>query len=203
MGDRLTRFVLSRHGRVADSSRYWGRMCVPLSKVGIEDSFRLSEALATLEIEQIFTGPQVRASQTAAILSERLGLKARVDYRLEAKDYGKYSGKTKGWVSAQRGFYEDIEVKWNWRPPGGESFQDMIPRLAAFLIDMVLETNTVGLIVTHEDVVKVLVYLLTGSRRSLERSTDYSDFIVFQQLPTPQEVALRMVSNTYREERKR
>ena len=143
----------------------------PLSELGLEQSRALAGWFAAMPEDArpttIFTSPFVRSHQTAREIADALGVDAddiRVDERLREKEFGILDRYTSHGIqskfpelSAQRA----LVGKFYFRPPGGESWCDVILRLRS--VTEVLRRDHVGdrvLIVAHQVIVNCFRYLL-------------------------------------------
>jgi broad specificity phosphatase PhoE len=143
----------------------------PLSELGAAQSRALAHWFAQMpEAERpcsLMASPFVRAQQTLWAVSDALGLDRddiHVDERLREKEFGIIDGYTRAGIEhkfpelhAQRA----LVGKFYFRPPGGESWCDVILRLRSVV--EVLRRDHVGdrvLIVAHQVIVNCLRYLL-------------------------------------------
>jgi 2,3-bisphosphoglycerate-dependent phosphoglycerate mutase len=149
-------------------------MDVPLSELGEEQARALGTWFAGLpEAERpttVLTSPYVRAMQTASRVCEAGGVHTsavqHVDERLREREFGILDRLT-GLGITER-FPEQAETrsrvgKFYHRPPGGESWCDVILRLRSLLDTISLHHAQPGsrvLIVAHQVVVLCLRYLL-------------------------------------------
>ncbi|MBC5763317.1 histidine phosphatase family protein [Ramlibacter albus] len=146
----------------------------PLSQLGIEQSRALGRWFARQPARErpqvILCSPYVRARETARLVLEEAGWKPgnelhmRVDERLREKEFGVLDRLTRHGIrekypelSAQRSHVG----KFYFRPPGGESWCDVILRLRS-LTEMV--TREYGgcrvLVVAHQVIVNCMRYLI-------------------------------------------
>jgi broad specificity phosphatase PhoE len=146
---------------------------VPLSALGQEQSRALGHWFGDLpparRPEVVVCSPYVRARETARLLMDAAGLEAksvrvRVDERLREKEFGILDRLTVHGIrdkypelSAQRGHVG----KFYFRPPGGESWCDVILRLRS-LWEMVAREHSGQrvLVVAHQVTVNCMRYLL-------------------------------------------
>jgi broad specificity phosphatase PhoE len=143
----------------------------PLSELGAAQAGALAHWFAQMpEGERpcsLMVSPFVRAQQTLWAVSDALGLDRddiHVDERLREKEFGILDGYTRAGIEhkfpelhAQR----TLVGKFYFRPPGGESWCDVILRLRSVV--EVLRRDHVGdrvLIVAHQVIVNCLRYLL-------------------------------------------
>src|SRR3979409_1284830 len=119
-------------------------MDVPLSSKGQEQSHALAEWFANLDAkerpEAILVSPYRRAIATAEVIrdqcSESQPIPLVVDERLREKEFGALDRLTR--VGIEQLYPEEAEIrkhvgKFYYRPPGGESWCDVILRLRSAL----------------------------------------------------------------------
>ncbi|HEX8470364.1 MAG TPA: histidine phosphatase family protein [Brevundimonas sp.] len=148
---------------------------VPLSDLGHEQSAALGKWFAALPTEDrptvVLTSTYLRARQTAAAIAEVGGViggdaPPSVDERLREREFGILDRLTTQGIMAR--YPEQAEArrrlgKFYHRPPGGESWCDVILRLRAALDTLSLHHRDENvLIVGHQVVVLCLRYLLEG-----------------------------------------
>jgi len=146
---------------------------VPLSQLGQQQARALGQWFGELPVsrkpEVILCSPYVRARETARLVAEAAGLdmknvRLRVDERLREKEFGILDRLTHFGIrekypelSEQRGHVG----KFYFRPPGGESWCDVILRLRS-LVEMVAREHALQrvLVIAHQVTVNCLRYLL-------------------------------------------
>ncbi|MFL6591420.1 MAG: histidine phosphatase family protein [Luteimonas sp.] len=143
----------------------------PLSDLGVQQARALGEWFASQPDDGrpnvLMCSPFVRAQQTCAAVAGAVGLEPRetlVDERLREKEFGILDRYTRQGIAqkfpelaAQRA----LVGKFYFRPPGGESWCDVILRLRSMV--EVLRRDHVGdrvLIVGHQVTVNCFRYLL-------------------------------------------
>jgi broad specificity phosphatase PhoE len=146
---------------------------VPLSGLGREQSMALGHWFGDLPANRrpqvVITSPYVRARQTTQLLLEAAGLdprtvRVRRDERLREKEFGILDRLT---VHGIRTKYPELAQqrvhvgKFYFRPPGGESWCDVILRLRSVL-EMVCREHEGErvLIVAHQVIVNCMRYLM-------------------------------------------
>ncbi len=146
---------------------------VPLSPLGEQQSVALGRWFAALKEEArpnvILTSPYVRARNTAEIVAKAAGLGEDaytlvVDERLREKEFGILDRLTKVGIEAyhpEQAEFRRLLGKFYHRPPGGESWCDVILRLrnAVEMISREYCAERV-LLVCHSVVVLCMRYLL-------------------------------------------
>jgi broad specificity phosphatase PhoE len=149
---------------------------VPLSELGGQQAAALGRWFASMPVDDrpttVFTSPYVRAAQTTEHVANAGGLHPDVcrllDERLREKEFGILDRLTRTGIIAR--FPEQAEArtrmgKFYHRPPGGESWCDVILRLRSLLDTISLhysEPESRVLIVAHQVVVLGLRYLIEG-----------------------------------------
>ncbi len=146
---------------------------VPLSDLGSEQSLALGHWFGKLPAgrrpQVVLCSPYVRALETARLLMEAgsfdaKSVRVRVDERLREKEFGVLDRLT---VHGIREKFPDLSEqrghvgKFYFRPPGGESWCDVILRLRSLVEMMAREHGGERvLVVAHQVTVNCLRYLL-------------------------------------------
>lgn len=149
-------------------------MDVPLSALGREQSIALGKWFAAMAPRErptaVLVSPYLRAKQTADAVRESGGThphaQVLVDERLREKEFGILDRLTRAGIVAQfpdQASARDRFGKFYHRPPGGESWCDVILRLRSVLDSISLHYSRPGarvLIVAHQVIVLCFRYLL-------------------------------------------
>ncbi len=147
---------------------------VPLSETGVQQAEALgrwfAEHPAGTRPTVVLVSPYLRARHTASLIEAAAGVEPAtatiVDERLREKEFGVLDRLTR--LGIQQRFPEQAEMrtrlgKFYHRPPGGESWCDVILRLRSVLDSISLHhsgPDTRVLIVAHQVIVLGLRYLL-------------------------------------------
>lgn len=157
----MTPLVFLRHG-LTDwnvERRMQGRRDITLNDDGraMVAAWRLPDAFAGLPI---VASPLVRCRETADILkANNPGLgPITFDERLVEKHWGIWEGRNLHEMEAELG---DDAHRGDHRPEGGESRQDMLPRVADALADLATDAAP-RIVVTHRGVIRTVYALATG-----------------------------------------
>lgn len=149
----------------------WRDIDVPLSDLGEEQSIALGQWFGRApEQEQpqvILCSPYVRALQTARLVAEHSRLEhvtLRLDERLREKEFGILDRLTRLGIEQQHAHLAQQRAhvgKFYFRPPGGESWCDVILRLRS-LQEMVTReyAGQRVLVVAHQVIVNCVRYLI-------------------------------------------
>jgi len=157
---------------------------VPLSELGERQSRALADWVLgqpeELRPQVVLSSPYVRAMQTAAAVAAALGHREDaliVDERLREKEFGVLDRYTSSGIRATFPELADqrrLVGKFYFRPPGGESWCDVILRLRGVVAD--LQRSHVGtrvMIVGHQVIVNCMRYLLEGLDEKAILSIDH------------------------------
>jgi broad specificity phosphatase PhoE len=149
---------------------------VPLSETGERQAVALGRWLSEMPVDGrpnvLLTSPYLRARHTASLIEAAGGLQPgaimTVDERLREKEFGMLDRLTKFGIEQLHPEQAELRRrlgKFYYRPPGGESWCDVILRLRSALDTISLHHSGPGarvLIVAHQVIVLCLRYLLEG-----------------------------------------
>jgi probable phosphoglycerate mutase len=143
---------------------------VPLSDLGVQQSRSLGHWIAERPQQPtvVWTSPYVRARQTAELALDAAGLDVPVvvDERLREREFGILDRLTRKGITAL--YPEESERrarlgKFYHRPPGGESWSDVLLRLRACLDEIRRDCEGERvLLVCHQVVVLLVRYVVEG-----------------------------------------
>jgi broad specificity phosphatase PhoE len=125
----VTRLILWRHGQTAWNAdgRVQGQTDVPLADLGRVQAAEAAERLAELGPDLLVASDLSRAAETAAVLSERTGLKVRHDTRLRERDFGQWQGLLLSEAAAR---WPAAFERWRAGKPVGEAGIEDLDSLA-------------------------------------------------------------------------
>ena len=167
---RLPDLLIIRHGQTGWSrlGRFQGRSDIGLEEIGAGQARALADRIATLKGQErmwrmIYTSPLARCRQTAEIIAGGLDIPEENivnDDALVEMSFGKWEGLTTMEVKDR---FPELRRRrkldrWNFRPPGGESFADAGQRVTGFLARI----DTPGIVVCHTGVIRILLHSLGG-----------------------------------------
>jgi len=148
---------------------------VPLSSLGEQQSTALGQWIAELPEDvrptAVLCSPYVRAQQTAQLIIEAAGLDGEeltycTDERLREKEFGILDRLTKYGIQQRHPTLSEQRShvgKFYFRPPGGESWCDVILRLRNMVGTLTRDYRDERvMIIAHQVVVNCLRYLLEG-----------------------------------------
>jgi broad specificity phosphatase PhoE len=144
---------------------------VALTPLGQEQSVRVGAHLATQPpLDAVVTSSYARARETAALVVAELRRRTgqsppvAVDERLRDRELGVLELRTRAGIRAEfphEGRRRDEQGDFYYRPPGGESYPDVLVRVRSFLVDCQYGyPDRRVLVVAHDSVVLMLRYVI-------------------------------------------
>jgi broad specificity phosphatase PhoE len=164
----MSRILLVRHGQSTWNAegRWQGRADPPLSDLGRRQAEVAADAIGELGIIRIFASPLVRAHQTATIVGNALGLPIEADPRLQERDAGAWTGKTRSEIeSGWPGYLADGK-----RPDGFETDDILHHRALAAVRDIAALTTSTGgpvVVISHGGLIRVVERTLGSEPHSV------------------------------------
>ena len=133
---------LVRHGRTEANAggRLQGRIDLPIDDVGRAQAAAITSVVS--QVDRVVCSPSLRARQTAEVF----GIEPEIDERWLEMDYGEFDGVPMRDVPS--GLWQQWISDPDFRPPGGESLQEMGDRVYAACDDLLEAAR-------HQDVVVV------------------------------------------------
>jgi broad specificity phosphatase PhoE len=166
-GDRSTRIIVVRHGQTrCNIENIWhGWDECDLTEEGSRQAVAVGQRLAVEPISAVYSSPSRRALRTAREVAASHGLHPILEEGLRERNAGAYEGVLVSEVEAQRPtIWEERNADmWHWRPPQGESFQEVLERTLSVVerVRRAHEGETVAL-ATHMGPARVLLSRFTG-----------------------------------------
>ena len=138
-----------------------GSTDIPLNSEGKEEAARWGEILKSEPFDLILSSPLIRARETALILSNRMGIPLFFDTDLREQDFGDWEGQSITDIRKKDPKAVEFQESrgWEFRPPGGESRTRVLERVTkAFEKAAKTFESQYVLVVTHQSVIKILIY---------------------------------------------
>ena len=154
----MTRILLARHGETDWNrvGRWQGHADPPLNDAGRSQAAELAERLAGDGIAAIYSSDLMRASQTARVVADRLGLAVVEDDGLREIDVGSWSGLTRAEVEQR---FPEGYARWLGGDIGhdGETREELTARVVGAVERIAAEhpTGTI-LVVTHGGAIRAI-----------------------------------------------
>jgi probable phosphoglycerate mutase len=162
---KMTRFGLIRHAETLwnRQNRIQGHGDSPLTARGKKDADAWGRRLSGIAWDRIVGSDLGRAVDTAAIINQHLQIQIETDPRLREQDWGEWSAKPVDKIQYEELHKLDEAQRSGWQfcPPGGEDRISVWQRSHNALVDAARQwPGDTILVVTHEGVIKNLIYRL-------------------------------------------
>lgn len=165
-----TTFYFVRHGESEANAaqRFAGQTDSPLTALGRRQAEAVADALASVRFDRIVASDLSRARDTAEAIGRRQGLAVEAFPELREVDMGEASGRD----------FEDARKHPDWSPeignflqwPGGESLEQALGRVTAFLDRVLAESpGRTICVVGHGGTTRILVSHFLGLLPKLYR----------------------------------
>lgn len=167
--DSTTRFGLIRHAQTQCNrqKKIQGQSDSPLTTDGKRQAARWGRLLKPLVWDRIIASDLGRARRTAEFINANLKLALTIDSRLREQNWGLWAGKSIAQLKAEipQELKDQEKAGWAFCPPGGEDRRQVQIRSLSVLVEAAAQwpANNI-LVVTHEGVIKSLIYHLYGRK---------------------------------------
>lgn len=155
----VRRLILWRHGETTynASGRMQGHIDSELTSVGWNQARFAVPALARFSPDLVVSSDLRRATDTAAVLTDGIGVPLRIDKRLRETHLGEWQGLTgaevdEGWPGHRARWRTDA----TWAPPGGESRVDVAHRSYEVIADLERGNDQAVLLAAHGGLIVAL-----------------------------------------------
>ena len=182
-----------RHGQIEghEEKRFIGsRTDIPLDQVGKAQAQVWQKAFSEIRFDAVYASELKRCLDTAAIICPEQNI--QIDHRLNEINMGTWDGKFFDEIRqalplefARRGRQID-----SFRPPRGESFQDLLERVSPFFNGCIKKHHSSQqlsriLVVTHAGVIRVMAcrLLKINLQQLFEIRMDYGHLFLISTLP--------------------
>jgi len=162
----LKRLFLCRHGESEYNAKgiMQGSIDTYLTPKGVVQARLAGEALKKYNIQKIYTSDLRRAYQTAAIISDVLGIEPIVDERIREMSFGDWEGKSYKEIYAKNKQEWD---RWLKNPvscplPSQEEFCEFERRIKEFLMEIKKQKEENVLVVGHGGSIQGMICIETG-----------------------------------------
>jgi broad specificity phosphatase PhoE len=169
LANDITHFGLIRHAQTRwnREKRIQGQSDSPLTADGKRQATRWGHVLKQFAWDRIIASDTGRARETAELINVCLNISLTTDSRLREQDWGQWEGKTIAQLKTEIPHELDSQARAGWAfcPPGGEDRRTVSERSHKALLEAAAQwPGTNILVVTHEGVVKSLIYHLCGRK---------------------------------------
>lgn len=124
----------------------------------------------------VIASPMLRTKQTAEAIARRLNAESVLDERIKEIFFGDWNG-----LSNEELFSKDPDLLASWRgsldfrPPGGESIEDLVQRISSFVEQIrTSKPNRTVIVVSHMMPTRALTHQIIGGDESYLWSTSFA-----------------------------
>ena len=166
---KITRFGLIRHAQTLwnREGRIQGHRDSALTESGKDDADGWGRQLSGIHWDRIVGSDLGRAVETVAIINSYLQIPFETDFRLREQDWGEWAAERIAKIESEAlpKLDETKRTGWQFCPPGGEDRISVWQRSHRVLMDAAKRwPGETILIVTHEGVIRSLIYRLCNRR---------------------------------------
>ena len=155
---------LLRHGQIqgSEKKRFIGRTDVHLDQTGIQQALYWKKAFSSVTVKTIYSSSLERCTITAGVIAN--GKPIATVPALNEINMGEWDGKSFDDIkqSLPREFEKRGQMIDQFRPPRGESFQDLQERVWPFFENLREKQTGPILVVTHAGVIRVMMCGIMG-----------------------------------------
>ncbi len=152
-----------RHGETDENARgilQGASIDGPLNENGVRQIEEFARMVPT-GIKKIYASPLKRVLQSAEIINKKIGVDVVVKDSLREREYGSLAGKSFNDLEDGEQLRElDVNLKYDYRPYGGESVEDVTKRIGDFLAELKKEGDDTALVVTSRGPVRIFHKIL-------------------------------------------
>ena len=158
---KTKQIYLLRHGEIVDNDekRYIGQTDVPLSSKGLAQAFWWRKELSPIVFKAVYSSDLMRAKDTAKCVANVLESHIHVMSQLCEIDLGDWDGETMEEIKTR--FPDAWEERGrrmdSFKPPNGESFQDLHERVIPVFQKIISKMSGNVLIVGHAGVNRIIL----------------------------------------------
>ena len=163
----VTRFGLLRHAETHwnREKRIQGHSNSGLTSEGKLQAEKWGRLISTFQWDRIITSDLGRALETATRVNLSLNLIIDREARLREQNWGRWEGKKIAALKAEERLNEQMDAGWAFCPPEGEDRETVWERGRKALSEAAAKWPGKNLLViTHEGMIKCLVYRLCGRK---------------------------------------
>lgn len=173
------RLYLVRHGQTSwnVAQKAQGHTDIPLDDEGLRQAEMLAEAFAPVQLAEVLTSDLRRSEQTAEPIARATGAPLVREPRLRERSFGDWEGLP--FDQLRLNTPADPDEAYVFRPPSGESFQDVWHRLEP-VIEGIRSRKGDKVVVTHGGSCALLLAKLLNGHYLTSRSFRFGNAAVVE-----------------------
>lgn len=151
-----------------EQGRIVGSLDVPLSESGEQQAKDAAAELAEIKLNAVYCSPSLAAQQTAVQLTLGTRIKVRIDANLKNMDHGLWHGKEINELQSNQPklFRQWEENPASVCPPGGETTDELLPRVDSVLKTITRKHKTGTVVIVAPDPIASVIAGRIGSQQS-------------------------------------
>jgi len=156
----VANLILVRHG---ESSGNRDRIfatdphSLPLTDLGYAQARAAARLIVDMfQPKLVVSSPFLRAHETARVIAEGIDAPLEVEPNLYERDVGVYRGRSYDSLVSAPGYAP--ASRWNWRPPEGESYEDVLARVGPILDRLARDNSATDVVVVSHGGVMVTLW---------------------------------------------
>ncbi|MGM0411415.1 MAG: histidine phosphatase family protein [Bacillota bacterium] len=157
----MAKIYLTRHGETEWNleNRMQGWKESQLTKSGERQAKWLSDRLADINFEAIYSSPLGRALETAKIICSDRKTEIKINENLKEMSFGNWEGKTSSEIKSN--YLDEYNRFWEephlFKGKSGETFKEVKNRVLPLIKEIISNYKNDILIVTHTVIIKILM----------------------------------------------
>jgi broad specificity phosphatase PhoE len=156
----MASLILVRHGESSGNrDRIFATdpQALPLTELGYAQARAAARLIDDLfQPKLVVSSPFLRAHETAQVIADCVGAPLEVEPNLYERDVGVYRGRPYDSLVSAPDYAPGR--RWAWRPPEGESYQDVLARVAPILDRLATENPATDVVVVSHGGVMVTLW---------------------------------------------
>ena len=179
----MTEIVLIRHVETDLAGKFCGHLDPNLNAAGEHRLRSVIAEIAPLGVRRIYSSDLRRASRTATVISEQIGVPVELRSGLREMHFGQWEGLT--WNQIERTYPREAELwvrEFPERPaPDGEAYRDFVARVEAEFKNVIAQHKNAALaVVTHRGVMQYALTRFFGFARddASKQTENYGSIVV-------------------------
>ena len=171
----MIRIIFIRHPETEINTRGFTHRIGEQTRFTDEGNRQLNILLFVISqygIQKVYSSPEKRAKDTAELISKELEIKMVVLDELDERNWGDWAGWP--WEAILDKLDRmNIEERFNFIPPGGESWREMEMRSKKALQVIISGEETCVLVVIHAGILRNLMPVLKDASREISFGYDF------------------------------
>ena len=171
------RIIFLRHGKTNVNVEGKTHVTGDTSELTDDGISQISKAVSVLKknnVKRIYCSPEKRALQSAELASQKLNVSLEILDSLRERNWGDWEGKPWNEIKEVLDKF-DLEERYNFIPPNGESWKQMESRLNEALTKITNGEENCVCVVTHMGSLRGLIPILKNQQKEVSLKYDFEN----------------------------